>query len=287
MDNKNTPYSDVKSFLNAIEVNYFNLPKRLQSIARELHFHKESVAFMSVNELAALLEVSPSALVRFAKTLGFSGFAEMKALFQQNVADQISVDKYSGRIKALQKQEILQSEQYPYCNFISDIVQNNLVNLQVLKHSKLQQALHEAMEILIKSKTIWIIAAGRSFAAAAYFTYLLRYTKKQIHWINGLCFNHENQLKSINKEDVVFIISYAPYAKESVVAAKVANKKGAEIITITDSHLNDISKLSNVTLEIHEHSSFGFRALTNTMCLLQILFLMYAKHTEMNNVETK
>jgi hypothetical protein len=36
-----------------------------------------------------------------------------------------------------------------------------------------------------------------------------------------------------------------------------------------------------VTLVVHESSTFGFRALTNTMCLAQSLFIALAYRTEL------
>ncbi|MGY0399732.1 MAG: MurR/RpiR family transcriptional regulator [Ostreibacterium sp.] len=281
----NPPFDTPDEFFTAIDDRYENLSKRLQSIARELHFHRDSIALMNVNDLASAIDVAPSALVRFAQSMGFSGFSQMKNLFQQNLAEQLSDDNYAKRIQQLNKKQKKAVESVPGSHVVSEILENNIQSLQDLFNVKLIQALNHAVEYLDHANSIWVMAAGRSFSAAAYFTYLIRHSDKPIHWLDGLCFNLDGQVGAIGKEDVLLVISYAPYASPSIKAVEIARKKGAKIIAITDSRLNEIAKAADQIIEVREYSSFGFRSLANTVCIIQSLFLLYASHTELNKTE--
>jgi DNA-binding MurR/RpiR family transcriptional regulator len=42
--------------------------------------------------------------------------------------------------------------------------------------------------------------------------------------------------------------------------------------------------MATATLVVHESSTFGFRSLTNTMCLAQSLFIALAYRTELPSV---
>lgn len=283
--NEPVPFVTPDDFFAAIDQRYNSLSKRLQSIARELHFHRDAIALMNTNELAAAMNVPPSALIRFAQNMGFSGFSQMKSLFTQDLAEQLSDSNYAERIQQLNKKQQKAVESIPGSSIVSEILENNINSLQELFNVKLMQELNHAVELMAGARSIWVMAAGRSFSAAAYFTYLIRHSEKPIHWLNGLCFNLEGQISAISRYDTLLVVSYAPYAKPTLRAITVAKEKGAKIIALTDSHLNEIAKVANQTIEIREHSSFGFRSLANTVCVIQSLFLLYASHTELKQTE--
>lgn len=279
------PFDTPDVFFDAIEQRYDGLSKRLQSIARELHFHRDSIALMNVNDLAAAINVPPSALVRFAQSMGFSGFSQMKSLFQHDLAEQLSNDNYAERIRELSKEQQKAVESVPGSAIVSEVLENNINSLQDLLNVELMEDLNRAVELMDKAKSIWVMAAGRSFSAAAYFTYLIRHDNKPIHWLSGLCFNLDGQISGISSDDVLLVISYAPYAEATIKIVESACKRGAKVIAITDSHLNEIARKAEQSIAVREHSSFGFRSLVNTVCVTQTLFLLYATHTELDKKE--
>ena len=81
--------------------------------------------------------------------------------------------------------------------------------------------------------------------------------------------------------DVMLVVSFSPYAEESLQCARLAAVRGGRVLAITDSQMSPLAALSTVTLVVHESSTFGFRALTNTMCLAQSLFIALAYRTEL------
>jgi DNA-binding MurR/RpiR family transcriptional regulator len=58
-------------------------------------------------------------------------------------------------------------------------------------------------------------------------------------------------------------------------------RAGCRLLAITDSQMSPLAAMSAVTLVVHESSTFGFRSLTNTMCLAQSLFIALAYRTEL------
>lgn len=279
------PFATPDAFFEAVDTRYDSLSKRLQSIARELHFHRDSIALMNVNDLAAAIDVPPSALVRFAQSMGFSGFAQMKSLFQQNLAEQLSDNNYAERVLHLNKEQQKTVEGIEGGGLVQDVFENHVQHLQGLFSAKLMQELNDAVELLQNGKSIWLIAAGRSFSGASYLTYLMRNSNKPLHWLSGVCFNLKGQMSAIKKRDVLFVISYAPYAEPTTQAMQAAKSKGAKIIAVTDSHLGEVAKTADQVIEVRESSHFGFRSLVNTMCVLQALFLLYASRTDLLSAE--
>ena len=79
----------------------------------------------------------------------------------------------------------------------------------------------------------------------------------------------------------MLVVSFAPYTPDSVHGAQVAAARGAQVIAITDSRMSPLAAAAAVTLVVQESSTFGFRSLTNTMCLAQSLFIALAYRLEL------
>lgn len=268
------PYPHPEALFAAVVERYPRLSKSLQHIGRQLPQFREHIALSNVQELAQRLESSPAAIVRFAQAMGFRGYSHMKALFQQDLAAQLP-SHYHARIKRFMKAEDLSE-----AHLAEQVITNNLYSLQDLHSAQLLGQLEQAAALMRRAKALFVMGAGRSFAAAAYSTYLLQHGATPVHWLNGLCFNLDGKLHSMDADDVLLLISYAPYAESSCQAALSAKKRGAKIIAITDSPLGEIAQHSDTVIEVWESSSYGFRSLVCTMSVVQALFLLYAAQQE-------
>jgi DNA-binding MurR/RpiR family transcriptional regulator len=135
--------------------------------------------------------------------------------------------------------------------------------------------------LLVATNTVWVVGTRRSFPVASYLTYALQHTDKRIELLSGLGGMHEGQLRGLRAGDVMVVVSFAPYAEETLQCARIGAARGARLIAITDSQLSPLAPLAAATLVVHESSTFGFRSLTNTMCLAQSLFIALAYRTEL------
>lgn len=272
------PYLDPEALFLAIEQRYERLSKRLQIVARDLPAYREQLPLMNVEDLASALGVSTATLVRFAQTFGFSGFSELKALFQREWGTQNN--DYRARIHTnLNPKNIAGAE------IVESVFNNNIQSLQELITPKLLEELQASVDLMIQARSLWIMASGRNFGSAAYLTYLMQHSPKPINWLNGLCFNLEGKLHSIGKHDVLIIISYSPYAESSIQTARLAYQRGAKVISITDSPLGEIGQSSHQVIQVREASSYGFRAVVNSVSVIQALFLLYASKADFETSE--
>jgi len=75
------------------------LPKRLMQIADFALAQPQEIAFRTVADIAGLAAVQPSALVRFAQTLGYQGFSDFQEVFRAHARNQWP--DYGSRLEAL------------------------------------------------------------------------------------------------------------------------------------------------------------------------------------------
>ena len=73
---------DYEHLRNELGVGYSNLSGRLQKISRYAMSLPNEMSLETIDVITQRAEVLPSSLIRFAKSLGFSGFREMQKVFQ-------------------------------------------------------------------------------------------------------------------------------------------------------------------------------------------------------------
>lgn len=81
MDTPTTPTVD--ELMLQVAAQYHSLSRQLKVIATYVEQHKTSLMLERISDIAEQCQVQPSAIVRFAKHFGFSGFSEMQAVFRE------------------------------------------------------------------------------------------------------------------------------------------------------------------------------------------------------------
>jgi len=280
MATQSPPKPTIERLLKSISKEFDSLSKQLKLIARHVEQHREHIGLEGIQELAAQCGVQPSAVIRFAKHFGFTGFTEMQKLFRDGISKQIVPSRnYQSRIR-----EVIASGQSPTAS--ADIAQEFLGG-SIAGMQELQRSLHaptfvKAVELLVAADSVWVAGSRRSFSVAAYLDYALQHTDKRIQLVTALGSMHEGQLRSLRAGDVMIAISFAPYAEETQVVAEAAAQRGAKLIAITDSRMSPLARQAHAALLVQDNSTLGFRSLTSTMGLAQSLFIALAYRLELD-----
>jgi len=273
----NTP---VERLLKQISAEYEQLSKQLKLIARHVEEHRDHIGLEGIQEVAQQCGVQPSAVVRFAKHFGFSGYTELQKIFRDGLSHRLAPDhNYQARIR-----DVIDHAQgrLSSADIASEFIGGAIAGMRELERGVRGSALDAAVELLAHAPAIWVAGARRSFPAASYLTYALQHTDRPIHLVTGVGAMHEGQLRGLREDDVMVAISYAPYADETLLAARLAGDRGARLIALTDSRMSPLAADAAVTLLVSESSTFGFRSLTNTMALVQSLFIALAYRLELD-----
>jgi len=273
------PKMTVEQLLKRISQEYENLSKQLKIIARHIEQHRDHLGLEGIQDVATQCEVQPSAVVRFAKHFGFSGFTEMQRIFRDGLARQIAPSgNYKTRIR-----EVIESGAGSLASveIAHEFLGGSISGMQELRNGLQASSFKKAVELLAAADAIWIAGSRRSFPIAAYLDYALQHTDKRIGLVTALGSMHQGQMRSVRKGDVMIAISYAPYAPETLEAAQAAVQRGARLIAITDSRMSPLARDAHIALIVQDNSTFGFRSLTSTMGLAQSLFIALAYRLEL------
>jgi DNA-binding MurR/RpiR family transcriptional regulator len=276
------PAATVEQLIRRISDEYEALSKQLKIIARYIEQHKDHIGLDGIQQVALQCDVQPSAVVRFAKHFGYSGFSEMQAIFREGISRQLAPSRtYQSRIRDIISSDKAGSNNLSSTEIASEFLTGSLAGMQELKNSIGTPNFKKAVDLLAASDCIWIAASRRSFPVAAYLDYALQHTDKRIGLVTGIGGMQLGQMRSVRKNDVMIAISFSPYAEETVSVAKLAVERGAKLIAITDSLMSPLAKMAQTSLIVQDNSTFGFRSLTSTMSMAQSLFIALAYTLEL------
>ena len=285
MTHETRPPATEEALIKAIAHDFESLSRQLKSIARHVEQHRSQLGIQSIQEVATLCEVQPSAVVRFAKHFGFTGFTALQKLFRDGLAQQISPSRnYQSRIR-----QAIESgaRDLSSAEIAHALIGGGIAGMEALQRSLQEPAFEDSVNLLAQADSIWLMASRRSFAVSTYLAYALQHTDKRIHHITSSGSMQEGQLRGMRPQDVLIAVSFAPYAEETESIVRQAHVRGARIIAITDSRLSPLARFATCSLLVQETSVFGFRALTNSMAVAQSLFLALAYRLELDYQPTR
>lgn len=235
-----------------------SLPKRLRQCANYVGRNTDIIAISTVADLSKGAGVQPSAFMRFCTLMGFSGYSEMQRLFRETHAQRWP--DYSTRLENLRANEG-ESPTALLADF-ADAGRRSLENLtQTIDTKILERAVFE----LSKAPMIHIVGQSRAFPVATYLAYA--FEKMEVPAILHGQFGNLQHRQTILPDDVLIVVTFAPYSQDSLDLAAFAHEKQNKIVAITDTLNSQLHGLGAMMLSVSEEDVGAFRALAAPLSL--------------------
>jgi len=262
------PPQDYETLRTEVSARYDTLSNRLRQIASFAWEHPTIMAMETTAVISKRAGVQPSALIRFAKAFGYSGFSEMQRPFQQHVAERSA--SYKERIRAVSHPNESNDKKSP-TGILGQYCAANATAMAHLHEGINTANLEAAIDHLHNAEHIYTMGQRRSFPVASYLNYSLNQAECRAHLLHGLGGMLFDNSEAMTPQDVLIAISFSPYSEETARVVATAKKKKTPIIVITDSALNSIAGQANLCFEVEDAEVYSFRSLTASMCLAQTL----------------
>lgn len=234
-DNKNS-----KELIQVIKEKYNRLSKGQKLIAQYIFNHYDKVAFMTASKLGVMVGVSESTVVRFANTLGYSGYPKLQEALQELV---------KNKLTTVQRVEMLND----YNNdgtTLEKVLKADIDNIRDTIDDIDINAFNEFCEALSKATRIYIVGMRSSYVVARYLGFYLNLILDNVQVIRLDMGEPFEQMIRVGEGDVVLAISFPRYSKKSSQTLQFAKERGATVLSLTDSHFAPVSSLSDTTLLI-------------------------------------
>jgi len=258
----------------AILERYDLLSKRLQQIARYVLDEPNEMALETLAVISERCGVQPSAIVRFAKTFGYGGATQMQRLFRDGLLSGHAALGYGERVRHFN--EAVAKKPDGGADVLSEFVEGNTIALQNLAQTVSESDMAQAVKMIDKAETVYVVGFRRSFPVASYLAYSLQQVNKRTLFIDGVAGLTKQQVQTIGPKDVLIAVSYHPYAEETIQAVEMAAARGAAILSISDSLVSPIAKPASLVLHVRESEVRTFRSLAASICLAQALVIGFA-----------
>ena len=241
--------------------------KSLNGAQRRLgnYLQNDSSALLlsNVNDLAQAVGVSKATVVRFAKTLGYAGFPELKRDVQKEMRRKLrAADRMKETFAELGDDE----------NIFAKLIKRDIQLLQETLQAASFTDFQKAVEAILHARKVFLIGLNASMALAYILHFRLVRVKKDAHWIfltGGTSLLE--QLSFMEREDCLIAVDFLQVPREVQTALQHAKKIGAPILGITDFPSSPIAKAADVCLYAKRGLHTSVNSLTPAFSLVNAL----------------
>ncbi|MCD2501299.1 MurR/RpiR family transcriptional regulator [Clostridium sp. NSJ-145] len=234
-----------------------------KKLANYILKNKEEVVNLSAQELSDKADISPAAVVRFSKTLGYKGFTALK------------VDLAKDRDERENDTSVIISENDSINDIIRKVKVSNTSSIDETIGLLNVDTINNIVEAMVNAKRIYLFGIGASGIVAMDLQQkLLRINKNSLYQMDP-----HTQISSsvhITNEDVAIGISYSGETKEVNTPLKIAKENGAKTIAITRYNKNSLSKIADYSVYLpNDEKDLRVGAITSRIDALTIVDILY------------
>lgn len=232
-----------KDIMEIIHNRYKDFSRQLKKIADYLTFNLQDAIFYSISELAAKLEMSESAIVRFSKALDYSGFPELKK-------DLIIYYKNQTHPANKMKNYL---EELPHDDFLYiSMIKKEIDYLSKSANSIDRETFDKAIDKICSSENIYIFGHGTAEAPACFLNFRLnRFNLKTVK-ITETGRNLLEKLVHITEKDFVivycFFKSFYKSSYDNEYIMEFLTRENIPNLLITDLQSNPILRSASLIL---------------------------------------
>ncbi len=221
-----------------------NFTKQQKTFADFVLKHLNEIAFLNVAEVSKNSNVSGATIVRFCKTLGFKGYPEFKKKIRQSVqSDLTAFNRY--RLRTFFGKNLTEDNKPK--SMYHKLLQGEIENTATLLEGIDKQNYITALDLMAKADRFCVVGNLASTTLAMYLGLNLSKLNHHTDIITSSGISSYSAVEKLTPDSVVFLLSFPRYPKETLKIGRYAKKKGAHIISITDTPISPIAVLSDIS----------------------------------------
>ena len=223
-----------------IEEKYSNLRESEKKVADYLLLNMQRAKLFSIEELSEAVGVSQPTVVRFVKALGFKGYRDFKYYLVSELAGEEKKE-----VSAMYGYPIRRTDSIP--DVPAKTIATTIQNLEDTLKCISSDTFEKVIDAIIHAKRIDFYGVENSGTTISdlvtkmlYLGINCRYFKD--YYLQRIC------ASSLEKGDVAIGISYSGCSKDTVDVMKIAKKRGAKTIIITNFENAKISEYADLKI---------------------------------------
>lgn len=261
----------LEAFNRRISEHFDNLTKSEKKIASYLMRNYDEAAFFSAAELAERLGVSEATVVRFAGSLGLSGYPELRQQLQELLKRKVS-HAYRLRRKL--------AELSPESHILEQVIAMEIEYLTDALHTVSPQAFDEAVYLISEARRLFVYGLSGSATLAELLEHRLRRFGLEVVTLTQSGREVCEKLLMLTDADVFFALLFFNISDVMVSTLEYAKDCGCTVILLTDTLGPYLKDKVDVLLEARRGPVMAFHSLIVPMAIIQALIIAVAKADE-------
>lgn len=241
------------------------LTSREQSIIDFVLENPERASHLSINDMAAELEISTATISRFCKKVGFSGFQEFKIAVVANLSQNHFSNTFHENISTSDSHgEVLQK-----------VFDSNIKSLQDTQTLFNLDDYKKAVDFINNTNKLAFFGLGGSMIVAfdAYHKFI------RTHLTCIFTIDKHLQLieaSHLTENDCALVICHSGMNKDTLEIVNILKENKVKIIVITSFPLSKVAEAADVTLvSVSEETKYRSEALSSRISQLALVDLLY------------
>lgn len=219
---------------------YDRLTQSQKRIAEYIVEHSQAVAFSTVDQMAAQLDVNPSTIVRFTYRLGLNGFPDLQERMRELVRGRLS--RTGDPINESQVASHLDGTS------VGASLSHDWQNLHRTIAGLDADSLSRAISILARARLVYVVAGFSTFPVAHYFALILDRLRSDVSLLASHDAFATPRLVEMKPEDCVLAFTFPRYAAATHRVVMWAKDHKAKVVAVTDSPISAVGQVADVVL---------------------------------------
>ncbi len=246
-----------------------NLTRTQETIGNYILDNSDEACFMTSTEIALKLGVSESSVIRFCRSLGFSGFMDFQKAMRKDYQDKILRISSSVTVPA---QRIAKSfKMANTSDYVHSHLQNTAKNMEEIFIQNTFDTFEQAADCIISSKHKYIAASRANTCLADYFLIYLKHMLPNVELANSTACSPIDHICNITQDDCLILFSFPRYSSVDKLTAEMAADAGAKIIVITDKPSSLFAQYATILFTVPVDSNTFFNSLVAPQFLTETL----------------
>jgi len=195
-------------------------PNSRRAVLAYAEAHPEEVSYLSARELGERCGVSESTVIRTIQAHGFSGYpAYQRQLRNELARRRTTVERFSARQGS---------------DPLARVFARDIENLRATWESLSPAAFDRAAEWLAECRRAWLLGLRTPHAVAVFLREALGFLGIDARLLTAGSHDLWDDLEQVAPTDVVVAVTFPRYTRVVVDAARLARKRGARLVAVTD-----------------------------------------------------
>lgn len=247
-------------------------------IAEFVLAHSFRAATMTIDELAEATGVSVATANRFAHTLGFDGYPGFRSEL---------VRGFESVLAPVEAMRDVIKRQATSAEVMAASLSENISNLESIRNSLPADSCEEMVTTLLAARRVLIAGFGFSGYLAGMLAHGLELHCNQVQSLAGVGGGSHGAraLFKLQERDVLVLISFPRYVRDTVVIAEKARARGARIVALTDRPTSPVAAFCDQALYVPAPSRFSPNSDASVHAVIEALCAAVA-HRAKNSVKS-